>query len=171
MQKKILLLLITSLVIMGQTKVEITIQQSISPEKNNSKSNSEKGKPNILFIAVDDMNDWVSYLGGHNGMKIHTPNIDKLARASMIFTNAHTPSPACAPARAAILSGVHHARSGVQNTHWGDGPEWRKFPKLKNVETLEQFFKNMEEDIWQRKKFLLQEELLIKNCHSISQYL
>ena len=142
MQKRILILLITSSVIMGQSKVEITIQQSISLEKNNSKSNSEKGKPNILFIAVDDMNDWVSYLGGHKGMKIHTPNIDKLARASMVFTNAHTPSPACAPARAAILSGVHHARSGVQNTHWGDGPEWRKFPKLKDVETLEQFFKN-----------------------------
>lgn len=142
MQKRILTLLITSLVIMGQTKVEITVQQSISPEKNNSKSNFEKGKPNILFIAVDDMNDWVGYLGGHGGMKIHTPNIDKLARASMVFTNAHTPSPACAPARAAILSGVHHARSGVQNTHWGDGPEWRKFPKLKDVETLEQFFKN-----------------------------
>ena len=52
------------------------------------------------------------------------------------------PSPACAPARAAILTGVHHARSGIKNTHWGDGPEWRKFPQLKNVETLEQFFKN-----------------------------
>lgn len=101
-----------------------------------------KEKPNILFIAVDDMNDWVGYLGGHEGMKIHTPNIDRLAAASMIFTNAHTPAPACAPARAAILSGVHHTRSGVENVHWGDGPEWRNFPGLENVETLEQFFKN-----------------------------
>lgn len=103
---------------------------------------SSKKKPNILFIAVDDMNDWVGYLGGHKGMKIHTPNIDRLAAASMIFTNAHTPAPACAPARAAILTGVHHTRSGVGNVHWGDGPEWRNFPGLENVETLEQFFKN-----------------------------
>ncbi len=99
-------------------------------------------KQNILFIAVDDLNDWVGYLGGHSDMKIQTPNIDRLASSSMIFTNAHTPSPACAPARAAILTGVHHARSGVENVHWGDGPEWRNFPGLKNIETLEQFFKN-----------------------------
>lgn len=99
-------------------------------------------KPNILFIAVDDMNDWAGFLGGHSGMKIHTPNIDRLAASSMVFTNAHTPSPASAPTRAAILTGVHHARSGVENVHWDDGPKWREFEALKNVETLEQFFKN-----------------------------
>lgn len=99
-------------------------------------------KPNILFIAVDDMNDWAGFLSGHTGMKIHTPNIDRLAASSMIFTNAHTPAPACAPTRAAILTGVHHARSGAQNVYWGDGPLWRKFEALKEVTTLEKFFKN-----------------------------
>ncbi|MCC5936132.1 MAG: sulfatase [Lunatimonas sp.] len=99
-------------------------------------------KPNILFIAMDDLNDWAGFLEGHAGMKIHTPNLDRLAGRSMIFTNAHTPAPACAPTRAAILTGVHHARSGVQNVHWGDGPMWREFDALKDVVTLEQFFKN-----------------------------
>lgn len=143
MKKRIFLLLIASIVF-GQTKVKPIVHQSSRPETNWSipKSNLGEDKPNILFIAVDDMNDWVGYLDGHAGMRIHTPNIDRLARNSMVFTNAHTPSPACAPARAAILTGVHHARSGTQNTHWGDGPEWRRFPKLKNVETIEQFFKN-----------------------------
>ncbi|MGB2165367.1 MAG: sulfatase-like hydrolase/transferase, partial [Flavobacteriaceae bacterium] len=143
MKKRILTLSIVSMVVMGLTSVTTTDQQPkpIKTNSSKSKTNFEKDKPNILFIAVDDMNDWVGYLNGHEGMKIHTPNIDKLARNSMVFTNAHTPSPACAPARAAILSGVHHARSGIQNTHWGDGPKWRKFPQLKNVETLEQFFK------------------------------
>ena len=98
-------------------------------------------KQNILFIAVDDLNDWAGFLSGHAGMKIHTPNIDRLAASSMIFTNAHTPAPACAPARAAILTGVHHARSGVENVYWGDGPKWREFEALKDVTTLEQFFK------------------------------
>ncbi|WP_339923149.1 sulfatase [uncultured Cyclobacterium sp.] len=98
-------------------------------------------KPNILFLAVDDMNDWAGFLSGHTGMKIHTPNIDRLAAASMIFTNAHTPAPACAPTRAAILTGVHHARSGAENVYWGDGPKWREFDALKEVPTLEQFFK------------------------------
>ena len=44
-------------------------------------------KPNILFVAVDDMNDWVGFLGGHPGMTIHTPNLDRLAASSMIFTD------------------------------------------------------------------------------------
>lgn len=99
-------------------------------------------KPNVLFIAVDDMNDWAGFLDGHPGMEIHTPNIDRLAASSMIFTNAHTPAPACAPTRAAILTGVHHARSGAEHVYWGDGPKWREFEALKDVETLEQFFKN-----------------------------
>ena len=76
----------------------------------NGQMNASIQKPNILFIAVDDLNDWAGFLGGHPGMKIHTPNIDRFAASSMIFTNAHTPAPACAPARAAILTGVHHAR-------------------------------------------------------------
>ncbi len=88
-------------------------------------------KQNILFIAVDDMNDWAGFLSGNTGMKIHTPNIDRLAASSMIFTNAHTPAPACAPARTAILTGVHHARSGAENVYWGDGPRWREFEALK----------------------------------------
>ncbi len=100
-----------------------------------------EAKPNILFIAVDDLNDWAGFLGGFPGLKIHTPNIDRLAASSMIFTNAHTPAPACAPARTAILTGVHHTRSGAEHVYWGDGPKWREIELLKNVVTLEQFFK------------------------------
>ena len=99
-------------------------------------------QPNILFVSVDDLNDWVGFMNGHPGMKIHTPNLDRLAASSMVFTNAHTPAPACAPARTAILTGVHHTRSGAENVFWGDGPEWRQFEALGKVETLEQFFKN-----------------------------
>jgi arylsulfatase A-like enzyme len=97
--------------------------------------------PNVLFIAVDDMNDWVGFMGGHPDMEIHTPNLDRLAANSTVFTNAHTPAPACAPTRAAILTGVHHVRSGAEHVFWGDGPGWRDFKALKEVETLEQFFK------------------------------
>jgi hypothetical protein len=89
----------------------------------NAQARDTNAKPNILFIAVDDLNDWAGFLGGHPGMKIQTSNIDRLAAASMIFTNAHTPAPACAPTRAAILTGVHHARSGAEHVYWGDGPK------------------------------------------------
>ncbi len=108
-----------------------------------ARSTDEPKKPfNILFIAVDDLNDWVGFMEGHSGMKIHTPNLDRFAGNSMVFTNAHTPAPACAPTRAAILTGVHHTRSGAENVHWGDGPKWREFEALSTVETLEQFFKH-----------------------------
>lgn len=107
----------------------------------NTQLKNNEEKLNILFIAVDDLSDWAGFLSGHAGMKIHTPNIDRLASRSMIFTNAHTPAPACAPARTAIMTGVHHTRSGAENTYWEDGPKWREFDSLKNVLTMEQFFR------------------------------
>ncbi len=124
-------------------KIQISILSScfLFSGCNQKQNISPEGKPNILFISVDDMNDWVGFLGGHPGMKIHTPNLDRLAAASTVFTNAHTPAPACAPTRTAILTGVHHARSGAENVYGGDGPGWRDFEALKDVKTLEQFFK------------------------------
>ncbi len=98
-------------------------------------------KPNILFIAVDDMNDWIGPLGGLDIAK--TPNLDKLAEQSVTFTNAHCASPACAPSRLAIMTGVQPSKTDVMQNVWYDGPQWwRKIPILKNIETLEQFFKN-----------------------------
>jgi arylsulfatase A-like enzyme len=95
-------------------------------------------KPNIIFLAIDDLNDWINPagLGGVPGLK--TPNFDRLRKMSMSFTNAHIPSPACAPSRVSIMTGVSPARSGV--TGWKH-PEWRKVPALSTLLTMEQFFK------------------------------
>src|SRR4030095_16638929 len=68
-------------------------------------------KPNVLFIAVDDLNDWVGCLGGHPQVK--TPNIDRLAQRGMLFTGAYCAAPACTPSRAALLTGVRPHTSGV----------------------------------------------------------
>ncbi len=68
-------------------------------------------QPNILFIAIDDMNDWVGVLKGHPQAK--TPNIDKLANQGILFTNAHTPAPACSPCRNALLYGMQPHKSGL----------------------------------------------------------
>ena len=70
-------------------------------------------QPNVLFIAMDDLNDWVGCLGGHP--QTRTPNMDRLARSGVLFTNAHCPAPSCNPSRAAILSGVPPYRSGLYN--------------------------------------------------------
>src|ERR1051325_1743749 len=68
-------------------------------------------KPNVLFIAIDDLNDWVGCLGGHPQVK--TPTIDRLAKRGMLFTNAHCAAPLCNPSRAAIFSGKQPFETGV----------------------------------------------------------
>lgn len=68
-------------------------------------------KPDILFIAVDDLNDWISPLGGHP--QTLTPNFERLASQSMLFDNAHCIAPSCGPVRAAIMSGIPPWKSGL----------------------------------------------------------
>ena len=53
--------------------------------------------PNVLFIAIDDLNDWVGCLGGHP--QAQTPNMDRLAARGTVFLNAHCQSPLCNPSR------------------------------------------------------------------------
>ena len=67
--------------------------------------------PNVLFIAIDDLNDWVGCLGGHPQTK--TPNLDRLAASGVLFTNAHCPAPACNPSRSAIFTGISPHVSGL----------------------------------------------------------
>ncbi len=67
--------------------------------------------PNIVFIYIDDMG-WRDV--GFMGSKYYeTPNIDKLASQSMVFTNAYANAPNCAPSRACLLSGLYSPRHGV----------------------------------------------------------
>jgi arylsulfatase A-like enzyme len=72
---------------------------------------STRPAPNILFLSVDDMANWVACLDGHPGIK--TPNFDRLARRGVLFTNAHCTSPICGPSRAAVLTGMRPETTGV----------------------------------------------------------
>jgi arylsulfatase A-like enzyme len=68
-------------------------------------------KPNVLFIAVDDLNHWVGHLGRNPQTK--TPNIDRLAKMGVTFTRAYCAAPICNPSRAALLSGKRPNITGV----------------------------------------------------------
>ncbi|WP_236622234.1 sulfatase-like hydrolase/transferase [Novipirellula maiorica] len=68
-------------------------------------------QPNVLFISVDDLNDWIGCLKGHP--QARTPNIDRLAKSGTLFTNAHCGSPACNGSRSAIMSGQPAYVSGM----------------------------------------------------------
>ena len=70
--------------------------------------------PNVLFLAVDDMNDWLGCL--ETTPRAITPNIDQLAARGVNFTNAHTAGVFCAPSRAAIFSGQFASTTGCYRT-------------------------------------------------------
>lgn len=91
-----------------------------------------RAHPNVLFIAVDDLNDWIGVLAGHPGFL--TPNIDRLSRRGVLFTRAYCAAPACNPSRVSLLTGKRPSTSGV---YQNDQP-WR--PVMKDVVTLPQYF-------------------------------
>ena len=71
----------------------------------------EAKRPNVLLIAIDDLNDWVGCMGGHPQAK--TPNIDRLAARGVLFNNAHCQSPVCNPSRASMMTSLYPATTGI----------------------------------------------------------
>jgi arylsulfatase A-like enzyme len=72
-------------------------------------SNDRTDQPNIVFFALDDLNDWINPLGYHQAI---TPNLDRLAASGVMFTNAHAPGVYCAPSRTAIFTGLQSTTTG-----------------------------------------------------------
>jgi len=90
-------------------------------------------KPNILFIAIDDLNDWVGPLGGHPQVK--TPNMDRLAARGTVFTNAHCQTPLCSPSRTSLMTGLRPSTTGI----YGLAPWFREVEELEDLVTLPQY--------------------------------
>jgi len=70
-------------------------------------------KPNVLFIAVDDLNDFPAFC--HRYADAKTPNMDRLATRGTVFANAHTQFPLCGPSRASVMSGLYPSTLGLVN--------------------------------------------------------
>lgn len=79
----------------------------------------QPARPNVLFIAVDDLNHWVRHLG--RNPQVITPNLDRLAKRGVTFSRAYCAAPACNPSRAALMSGVRPSTSGV----YVNATDWR----------------------------------------------
>ncbi|MDR1960227.1 MAG: sulfatase [Planctomycetaceae bacterium] len=88
-------------------------------------------KPNVLFIAIDDMRDWTGYFGTHPNTK--TPNLDRLASQGVAFTRSYCAAPLCNPSRAALLSGLRPSNTGV----YTNNDDWRKIipPEIVTLQT------------------------------------
>ena len=92
-------------------------------------------RPNVVFIVIDDQNDWVGALGGHP--MVRTPNMDRLAARGTVFLNAHCNAPLCNPSRTSVMSGLRPTTTGI----YGLLPWFRDVPELKDLVTLPQYFK------------------------------
>ena len=92
------------------------------------------GRPNVLMIAVDDLNDWVEPLGGHPDAQ--TPNMARLARQGLTFTNAHCQSPLCNSSRCSLMLSMRPGTTGI----YGLGPFYKK-TEFADRESLNQCFR------------------------------
>lgn len=90
----------------GKTEPDAKLSEYFFPEWKNSK------KPNIILIYADDMG--YGDPGCYGGTLIPTPNIDRLAREGVRFSNGYVTSPVCGPSRYGLLSGAYQQRFGIQ---------------------------------------------------------
>jgi len=91
-------------------------------------------RPNVLFIAIDDLNDWIGVMGTHPQVK--TPNIDRLAARGTLFTNAHVQAVLCNPSRVSVMTGLRPTTTGIYNL----APRHREIDITRDVVTLPQHF-------------------------------
>ena len=77
-----------------------------------------------MFILADDLG-W-HQLGSYGSTFYETPNIDRLAKRGMKFTNAYAASPVCSPTRASIMTGKYPARLHLTDYTTGRNPKDRK---------------------------------------------
>lgn len=92
-------------------------------------------KPNVLFIAVDDLRDWTGYFDTHPQVK--TPNMDRLAARGVAFERSYCASASCNPSRTALMTGLRPSSTGVYNNNH----DWRKIVP-ENVVPLQAHFRN-----------------------------
>lgn len=113
--------------------------------ENNEKDTRQIEKPNIVFIMVDDLG-WkdVGFMGSNY---YETPNVDKLSRQGMVFTNAYANAPNCAPTRACLITGQYTPRHGIYTVNNPDRGEsrYRKLIPIPNNTILNSSFVTLAE--------------------------
>lgn len=85
-------------------------------------------KLNVLFITIDDMNDWTTVFDKNNPIK--TPNISKLANRGAFFSKAYCSSPASNPSRASVMTGTRPHKTGI----YGNSSDWKALPQIKTIQ-------------------------------------
>ena len=102
---------------------------------------STSQRANVVFIVIDDLNDWIGCLGGHP--QAQTPGIDRLAAKGMLFTNAHCQAPVCNPSRASFMSSKFPSSTGIYFLN----PDLAKSPIVAKNKLLPQRFQSEGYDV------------------------
>ena len=120
----------------GLARIAIALLSAVIAAHANDRQEKPEKRPNVLFIAVDDLNDWVGCLGGHP--QARTPNMDRLASRGLLFTRAYCSAPGCNASRSSLLTGLRPSTTGI----YANAHDWRQAPRLKEAITLPAHFKD-----------------------------
>ena len=121
----------------------VLIALIVSACGNNEKSKiatSQPEKPNVLFIAVDDLNNWITPIDNYSNAK--TPNFDRLAQMGVTFTNAHCQAPLCGPSRASLMTGLRPSTTGIYGMTPDNKIRREENSATKDITFLPEYFEN-----------------------------
>ncbi|QLE00788.1 sulfatase [Galbibacter sp. BG1] len=106
----------------------ISILFSCQEQPTKKETTEKKQRPNIVFIMSDD--HAYQAISAYSDKLVETPNIDKIAKKGMLFTNASVTNSICAPSRAVILTGKHSHINGKVDNHFPFDTTNVTFPEL-----------------------------------------
>ena len=95
---------------------------------------AENKRPNVILIICDDLNDYIEGFDGHP--QARTPNIARLSKSGVAFTQAHCNIPICGPSRASFFTGIYPHNSRCYGFN-----RWDSYPVLKNSRTIMDHFR------------------------------
>lgn len=89
---------------------------------------AKRGKPNLLFIWTDEQR--ADTMAAYGNKKIKTPNLNALARQSVVFRRAYVTQPVCTPSRSSVMTGLWPHASGCTSNNIPLRPETQCLPEL-----------------------------------------
>ncbi|MCE2849270.1 MAG: sulfatase-like hydrolase/transferase, partial [Chitinophagaceae bacterium] len=106
-------------------------------------SSAQQSKPNIIYIYADDLG--YGELGCYGQTKIKTPNLDRMAKEGMRFTQHYSSAPVCAPSRCMLMTGKHPGHSYIRGNYemggFDDDKEGGQMPLHEGAYTVARMLK------------------------------
>ena len=104
---------------------------------------AQTSKPNIIYIYADDLG--YGELGSYGQTKIKTPNLDRMAKEGMRFTQHYSSAPVCAPSRCMLMTGKHPGHSYIRGNYemggFDDDKEGGQMPLHEGAYTVAKMLK------------------------------